>query len=35
MAIFVPPGSRSDLTRLPEFYEGTFAYLTDIGIPQI
>lgn len=35
MAIFVPPGSESDPTRLPEFYEGTFSYLRSIGIPQV
>ncbi len=35
MAIFVPPGSASDPTRLPEFYEGTFSYLRSIGIPQV
>lgn len=32
MAIFVPPGDPSDLTRPPEYYDGTFAYLADLGI---
>ena len=33
MAIFVPPGDRRDPTRLPEFYDGTFDYLTELGLP--
>jgi hypothetical protein len=33
MAIFVPPGDRRDPTRLPEFYDGTFEYLTELGLP--
>lgn len=35
MVIFVPPGDPSDPTRLPEFYDSTFKYLTDLGIPTI
>jgi hypothetical protein len=35
MAIFVPPGDRRDPTRLPEFYDGTFEYLTGIGLAQV
>ena len=35
MVIFVPPGSVDDPTRPPEFYDQTFAYLTDIGIPEV
>ena len=34
MVIFVPPGLRRDPTRPPEFYDDTFAYLRDIGIPD-
>ena len=34
MVIFVPPGRRRDPTRPPEFYDDTFAYLRDIGIPD-
>jgi hypothetical protein len=35
MVIFVPPGKRSDLTRPPEFYDATFAYLNELGIAEI
>ena len=35
MVIFVPPGSRSDPTRTPEFYDRTFAYLADLGLQPI
>lgn len=35
MVIFVPPGSVDDPTRLPAFYDQTFAYLTNIGIPEV
>ncbi len=33
MVIFVPPGNPNDLTRSPEFYDSTFHYLTELGIP--
>jgi hypothetical protein len=35
MVIFVPPGDPHDATRSPEYYDSTFEYLTDIGIPVI
>lgn len=35
MVIFVPPGSTDDPTRPPDFYEHTFGYLTEIGIPEL
>jgi len=35
MAIFVPPGDSTDPTRLPEYYDATYGYLSDLGIPQI
>jgi hypothetical protein len=35
MVIFVPPGDVSDHTRSPEFYDSTFNYLADIGIPLV
>jgi DUF2075 family protein len=35
MVVFVPPGDRSDPTRLPEFYDETFAYLSSIGVPTL
>ena len=35
MAIFVPPGDPSDPTRSPDFYDSTFRYLADVGIPVI
>jgi len=35
MAIFVPYGSNDDLTREPEWYDGTYNYLAEIGIEEI
>jgi hypothetical protein len=35
MAIFVPPGEPADPTRLPGFYDETFAYLTSLGMEQL
>jgi hypothetical protein len=35
MVIYLPPGNSSDATRLPEFYDGTYRYLTEIGIPEL
>jgi hypothetical protein len=35
MVIFVPPGSAHDPTRSPLFYDSTFNYLRDLGIPEI
>ena len=35
MVIFVPPGDDSDPTRHATYYDGTFAYLTKLGIPII
>jgi hypothetical protein len=35
MVIFVPPGHRRDSTRPPEYYDNTFAYLRNVGIPAI
>ncbi|HEX9982149.1 MAG TPA: DUF2075 domain-containing protein [Thermoanaerobaculia bacterium] len=35
MAIFIPPGNRSDPTRTPEFYDSTFQYLKDVGVPVL
>jgi hypothetical protein len=35
MAIFVPPGDADDPTRLPEYYDGTFAWLCSLGIEAI
>ena len=35
MVIFVPPGEPTDRTRLPPYYDATFSYLTDLGIPTI
>ncbi|WP_277620979.1 DNA/RNA helicase domain-containing protein [Pseudophaeobacter leonis] len=33
MVIFVPEGDQSDPTRLPEFYNGTYQFLVDCGVP--
>lgn len=35
MVIFVPPGDDDDATRLPEFYDGTYAFLAGLGLPAI
>lgn len=35
MVIFVPPGDRRDATRPPEFYDRTFQYLREVGIPEL
>lgn len=35
MAIFIPFGSPDDKSRLPEFYDKTFAYLCSLGITEI
>jgi hypothetical protein len=34
MIIVVPQGEASDPTRDPSFYDGTFKYLADLGIPE-
>ena len=35
VVIFVPEGDIEDETRSPEFYDGTFNYLKEIGIEEI
>ena len=35
MVIFVPPGDPGDPTRSPDFYDPTFNYLKELGIPEI
>lgn len=35
MVLFVPYGDSTDATRSPEFYDATFNYLTDLGIPVL
>jgi hypothetical protein len=35
MVIYVPRGDCVDQTRLPEFYDSTYQYLADLGIPQM
>ena len=35
MIIFVPPGDGNDPTRAPGFYDPTFNYLTEMGIPVV
>ncbi len=35
MVVFVPPGDPSDPTRSSEFYDSTFNYLSEIGIPEL
>ncbi|MBI2438098.1 MAG: DUF2075 domain-containing protein [Lentisphaerae bacterium] len=35
MVIFVPPGEGNDPTRAPAFYDSTFRYLSNMGIPVL
>lgn len=35
MVIVVPHGAADDPTRAPGFYDGTYRYLRDIGIPEL
>jgi hypothetical protein len=35
MVIYVPAGNASDATRAPEFYDSTYRYLTELGIPEL
>jgi DUF2075 family protein len=35
MVIFVPPGDPNDPSRPPEYYDSTFQYLSEVGIPVI
>lgn len=35
MVIFVPAGDPSDPTRSPDYYDATFQYLRDVGVPVI
>jgi Uncharacterized conserved protein (DUF2075) len=35
MVIFVPPGDSTDPTRWPEFYDSTFNYLIEVGVPEL
>jgi hypothetical protein len=35
MVIYVPPGQANDPTRAAGFYDATYAYLTEVGIPVL
>ncbi len=35
MVIFVPPGDSIDATRAPAFYDSTFRYLLELGLPVL
>jgi hypothetical protein len=35
MIVFVPPGDANDPTRSPAYYDSTFSYLREIGVPEI
>lgn len=35
MVIFVPPGDANDPTRYPAFYDSTYNYLKELGIPSM
>lgn len=33
--IFIPNGDRNDITMLPDYYDGVYNYLKEIGIEEI
>ena len=35
MIIFVPRGDERDKTRKPEFYDGIYAYLQEVGVEEV
>ena len=35
MVVFVPPGNNDDPTRPPAFYDATFNYLVELGLPTV
>lgn len=35
MVIYVPRGSDTDPTRSPDYYDGTYSYLKEVGVPVI
>ncbi len=35
MVIYVPPGNPDDPTRSPRYYDATYHYLTELGIPEV
>jgi DUF2075 family protein len=35
MVIFVPPGDANDPTRVPRFYDETYRYLAELGLPPV
>ena len=35
MVIFIPPGDPGDLTRAPAYYDCTFNYLRELGVPTL
>jgi hypothetical protein len=35
MVIYLPTGEGHDATRLPQFYDATYRYLMDLGIPEV
>lgn len=35
MVIFVPPGDKDDHTRDPSWYDATYDYLVDTGVPEL
>jgi hypothetical protein len=35
MVIYVPPGDPSDPTRACGYYDSTYRYLSEVGIPEL
>jgi hypothetical protein len=35
MVIYVPKGDHEDPTRSPDYYDGTYSYLKEVGVQVI
>jgi hypothetical protein len=35
MVVYVPAGDPTDPTRAPSFYDPTYRYLRELGIPEL
>lgn len=35
LIIYIPKGNSSDATTLPQYYDGTFNYLRELGIEEV
>ena len=35
VVIFIPEGDKEDITRDPEYYDGTYQFLKDLGFDEL